>query len=689
MLTSELERRDHGRARARAADGARPRHAVARPLLAAVLALAITVAVAADVAPARAAAPLSWSEPVSIHAAAMPRGIACPSEALCVAVDGAGNVLTSTDPAAPSPSWTGTPVRPGHPPLTAVSCASTTLCVAVDADGNAYTSIDPTGGEAAWSAAAVDPGRALSAVSCPDTSLCVAVDEAGDVLALSVPGGWSPPTPVDSTALTAISCASSVRCAAVDATGDVLTSSDPAARPPTWSTPRPISRGLALRALSCPGTALCAALDGEGDVLASADPWAAGAATWGTTQIGLGGAPVAISCAGSGLCVAVDGGERALASDDAATSLPAWSESRAAAGLHLASIACLGSGICFAADTLGRAVTGRVPPPQAITQTATEVAQTSATLAGTVDPNDAILAGCVFELGTSTAYGTLVPCSATPAPGSAQVPVSGQIAGLAPNTTYHYRLLAASAIARGAGEDVSFTTAAQSGVPLLIPHPSIHGTPAVGQRLTCSAGVSGASRLAYAWLRDLIPIPFATSSSYLVKGVDSGHHLQCQVTASDPGGNATARSAFVTIPVGGIPASAGETSVGRPRLRGRVLEVPVNCSPRAGNGCNVSLRLTTVETLSGRRVVGFAAALHRTRLTLASARAFLATGTGRTVALALSSTARKLIARKRVPGKLTASGTIIGVLEATISSQLVLLGPGSHSAAHHGRTRHS
>jgi hypothetical protein len=687
MSTSELERRDHGRVRALAAPGAGPRRAIARPLAAAVLALGLAVALAAGVAPARAAAPLSWSEPVTIHAGGTPRAIACPSEALCVAVDAAGDVLTSTDPAAPSPTWTGAPIHSGHPPLTGVSCASTALCVAVDADGNAYTSFDPTGGEAAWSVAAVDPGRALSGVSCPDSSLCVAVDEAGAVLALSVPGGWGPPTSIDGTALTAVSCASSTRCAAVDALGDVLTSTDPGARPPTWSAPRPISRGLAMRALSCPGTGLCTALDGEGDALASADPWA-GAATWGTTQIGLGGSPAAISCAGSGLCVAVDGGERALASDDAAASLPVWSESRAAPGLRLASVACLGSGICFAADTLGRGVSARVPPPQAITQTATEVTQTSATLAGAVDTNDAILAGCVFEVGTGTAYGTLVPCAATPPPGSAPVAVSGQIGGLAPNTTYHYRLVAASAIADGAGEDVSFTTAAQSGFPLLIPHPSIHGTPAVGQHLTCSAGVSGASHLAYAWLRDLIPIPFATSSSYLVKGVDSGHHLQCQVIASDPGGNATARSAFVTIPVGGIPASAGETALGRPRLHGRALEVPVSCSPRAAHGCNVSLRLTTVETLSGRHVVGLAAALHRTKLTLASGRAFLATGTGRTLALALSSTARKLIARQRVPARLTASGTIIGVIEATISSHLVVLGPGSHTASHHGRTTH-
>ena len=100
-------------------------------------------------------------------------------------------------------------------------------------------------------------------------------------------------------------------------------------------------------------------------------------------------------------------------------------------------------------------------------------------------------------------------------------------------------------------------------------------------------------------MRDLIPIPGADASTYTVKGQDSGHHLQCQVTATDGGGSATAKSAFVTIPVGGAPASAGETTVGKAVFKSGKLSVPIVCSTQASGGCEVTLRLTAVETLSG------------------------------------------------------------------------------------------
>src|SRR5207245_2229262 len=201
----------------------------------------------------------------------------------------------------------------------------------------------------------------------------------------------------------------------------------------------------------------------------------------------------------------------------------------------------------------GRFLSGRVPAPAVATALPAEVTQTTATLSGVVNPFDATLGACTFEYGTGPGYGQSVPCASPPAPaGGAQV-VAAPLAGLAPNATYHYRLLASSLGGSAAGADQTFTTAVSGSVPLVFPHPSIHGTPAVGSRLSCQSGTpAGAARLSYAWLRDLIPIPRASSSSYTVTGSDSGHHLQCQVTASDAGGSVTARSAFVTIPVQGV-----------------------------------------------------------------------------------------------------------------------------------------
>jgi hypothetical protein len=646
-----------------------------RPRVALLAAAALMLAVlAAAPGAALGAAPIGWSAPVITGAGAGPVSVSCPSDTLCVAVDPAGELLTSTEPEAAVPAWTVAqlhvpPPGSGPAPLSAVSCASATLCVAVDSAGDAYASVQPAAGAGTWSGARIDAGNALTAVSCPESSFCIAADDAGQVLSKHFPAGsWSSPLHIDGAALRAMSCATAARCAAGDAAGNILTTADGGAG---WQS-RPLTRGVALRSISCPLNGLCAALDAEGDVLASADPWPpAGAPTWSATAAGLGGSPAAISCSPSGLCVAVDGGEAAVASDNAAAPIPQWTESRAL-GASLAALSCLPSGACIAFDTSGRVRAGRVPPPQVTTLAPAESTPSTASLSGTVNPEDAVLTGCWFEYGPTSAYGAVAPCSAVPAPGSAPAAVTAAVSGLAPNTVYHYRLLASTAIAREAGADVMFTTAANPAAALLVPHPSIHGTPAVGQRLTCSPGVSGALRLTYAWIRDLVPVPFATSSTYLVKGIDSGHHLQCAVTAASAGGDATGHSAFVTVPAGGAPISTGETTVGAPRLHGHKLLVPVACSPRAGRGCNLSLRLTGT--------------IGRRRATLGSARAFLARGSRRTISLTLSTGVRRLLARhRRVSALLTAKGTVVGVIEATISQQPLQLGPGSRVAVRRSR----
>jgi hypothetical protein len=55
-------------------------------------------------------------------------------------------------------------------------------------------------------------------------------------------------------------------------------------------------------------------------------------------------------------------------------------------------------------------------PPTVVTGVATEVKPTSAKLNATVNPNGGEVSKCTFEYGTTTAYGTKVPC--VPPPGS-------------------------------------------------------------------------------------------------------------------------------------------------------------------------------------------------------------------------------------------------------------------------------
>jgi Alpha galactosidase A/Alpha galactosidase C-terminal beta sandwich domain len=643
-----------------------------------------------------AAAPLlGWSAPTTFDSDNTPSGVSCASESSCVAIDDRGNVLNTSDPTASHPSWSIVAKDEGKP-LDAVSCTQGGPCIAVDDRGDALLSSGS--GASAWSPPApISGGSPLTGVSCASASLCVAVDEAGDVLVSSSPGagGWSTASVDTGHRLTGVSCSSQTLCVAVDDAGNALSSTNPAGGSGTWH-PQRISAAQ-LVGISCSASGLCLAVDSAGDAFASSDP-AAESATWSETPIDS-EALTAVSCASSGLCVATDGHGQAFAGDNVAAPIPSWSASTVdSAGV--AGISCLAGGLCLAVDPGGSFTSARVPAPGATTLAPTSVTAASASLAGVVDPNDATLAGCSFEYGIALPYTQSIPCAALPAATSGAQSVSAQLSGLAPNATYHYRVLASSPSGTSAGADVTFTTAVSSEVALVHPQPSISGTPAVGQRLTCHPGTpSGTTaRLGYAWVRDLIPIPEATATTYTVKGQDSGHHLQCQVTATDGGGSATEKSAFVTIPVGGAPASVGETAVGKATYRSGKLSVPVFCSAQAGGGCEITVRLAALETLNGGHVVAVAAYSQRTvaagasglrhlTVTLASVRIRLAAGSHRTLIATLSSSGRRLLAsRRHFTAYVYVSGTVIGVIEAQLARQLITLGATARGALAHAVT---
>ena len=213
------------------------------------LALGLAAVPTAHAAPlASSPGPLLWTAPVGIDTQPID-SMACPSTVLCVAVDRAGQVLWSTDPAGGPRAWAAADVD-GATEMTSISCPSTALCVAVDAAGDVITSTDPAGGAAAWTVARFDPsttrnntdnagGVLVRGVSCPSTGLCVAVDAAGNVLVSADPtGGASAWTIVHIDTATSYGC-----------TGVGL-----ACQPP-------------LTAIACPATTLCAAVDFSGNLL--------------------------------------------------------------------------------------------------------------------------------------------------------------------------------------------------------------------------------------------------------------------------------------------------------------------------------------------------------------------------------------------------------------------------------------
>jgi hypothetical protein len=100
--------------------------------------------------------------------------------------------------------------------------------------------------------------------------------------------------------------------------------------------------------------------------------------------------------------------------------------------------------------------------PDVTSEPAASVKARSATLNGTVNPNEAGSATCRFVWGTSTAFGKEAPCEPEGvASGNSPVVVHAAIGGLQPDTTYYYRLQASNANGTNAGEanqDQEFTT---------------------------------------------------------------------------------------------------------------------------------------------------------------------------------------------------------------------------------------
>jgi large repetitive protein len=97
------------------------------------------------------------------------------------------------------------------------------------------------------------------------------------------------------------------------------------------------------------------------------------------------------------------------------------------------------------------------PPPVVVTTAATGVGANTATLNGTVNANNA-LTTVSFDYGLTVAYGSNVAGVPPTISGNTVTPDLAAIAGLLPNTTYHFRINGVSANGTTNGNDMTFTT---------------------------------------------------------------------------------------------------------------------------------------------------------------------------------------------------------------------------------------
>lgn len=93
--------------------------------------------------------------------------------------------------------------------------------------------------------------------------------------------------------------------------------------------------------------------------------------------------------------------------------------------------------------------------------------------------------------------------------------------------------------------------------------PSISGTPAVGETLTCDPGAwQNGPAFSYVWLRDGDQIAGAAASTRTVVAGDAGKTIQCRVRGANTSGAAVAPSAAVVIPPSPATAPPAQTGPG-------------------------------------------------------------------------------------------------------------------------------
>ncbi len=451
-------------------------------------------------------------------------GVSCPAQNLCVLVDSGSEVVTSTEPTGGVDAWPVTPVAVGHSTLLGVSCASVDLCVWVDDAGNVTTSTDPAGGVDTWVESHVDE-HGLNAVSCVPAGLCVAVDRAGDVLTSTDPTGgaaaWTLANVDGTMPLRGVACASVSLCVVIDREGDVISSSNPTGGAGAWRVAEPGEGRLG--GVACPSEHVCIATEvNAGNVVVSTNP-TGGSAAWSarrveTSELG------AISCPSTSLCVAIGPGTVMGWGNPTSGE---WSETHFEELNGLSELSCAPGGLCTAMSFGGNGSPGNV-----ITSS---------------DP-----AGGAATWSESNIYGlSLEP----PSPEFSLFEVD--MAGVA-------------CVSEGmciAGDDASRVMVgvpASDVAPENISSPALVGTPAVGEALSCiNGGWSGQPSpiLSDVWLRNGVPIPGATASSYTVQAADAGAALECEVTAANGAGRRSATSNQLQVPAAPRePAGGGPSS---------------------------------------------------------------------------------------------------------------------------------
>lgn len=201
--------------------------------------------------------------------------------------------------------------------------------------------------------------------------------------------------------------------------------------------------------------------------------------------------------------------------------------------------------------------------PAVSTSAAADVSDLTATLGGTLTPNGpASTAVAVFEIGTSTDYGTTVAATPGSMVSASPTPFTAAATGLLPATTYHYRAKVTYTLTNTTyyGPDVSFTTGPAATPPTVgaVFTNQVNPTRAAVETFTVTSGSSPTTVVweyglttAYNFTQTSSPATMATNTtstaSAILTGLTPGtlYHYRCKATNAE-GTSVSADATFTT-----------------------------------------------------------------------------------------------------------------------------------------------
>ena len=130
----------------------------------------------------------------------------------------------------------------------------------------------------------------------------------------------------------------------------------------------------------------------------------------------------------------------------------------------VAGISTSPSGALYVTDALNDRVSEGLPAnwPDSDTGLASQIAATTATISGTVDPQG-VSTTVTVQYGLTDQYGQSMDVTLSPADGLTPQAISAALANLLANSTYHYRIVATNANGTVYGGDATFTTLPRTG----------------------------------------------------------------------------------------------------------------------------------------------------------------------------------------------------------------------------------